>query len=811
MANDPNTYYAKPNEVVDGSKLPSNITNIQGAGGNIVTLVNNQSYIAGPGNNNITTTGGWSNYIFWYASGNVSINLKTGVVANNGFGGVDTISNLKNVMTGGGLSSSTLIGDEKDNQFWMLSDNNTVVGGGGSDTIIFYQADYANYSWTSNSDGSLSVKNKQSIKSNYLTDVSYAQFGNALLDLRNPNTIKSYISDQIKSYYFAGSTINIPITTSNVAIGTQIGLILNRKSPNYNNNNEFGSISVGTNGNAIITIPTSSTILSKESFQFRFNFDNANAWSQNQTINLIPSAKLFASNLQINSGSVETFTISTQLPAGEKFDYTLSGVTTSDVPSVPLTGTLTADANGSATLTVPIVASKSYQGDKKLTLTAGGSTSTVSVIDTAPKEPNTFYGTGGDDTIDGSKFPSNYTIRPGSGNDTVYLGKNQTYVSNYGNKKIIGLVGDGHYAFFDAIQTVNVNLLTGVVSNNGFGGQDTVSGINVIQTGSNGSTLVGNASDNFFVIGGGNNNITGNGGNDTATYWQTNSNQCVLSLRPDKGINVINNKTNTQDVLYGITTIQFDDKNISTSSITAAPVVTVFDTFDGTYLSIPQVVVGATSYINVVVTVKSVVTIGSGSPNNSFDVYNPSNNQLSIPSVKVGTAMYSNCVITVGSVISINGVLVNPTPTPSNPGSGSNTGGTPTPTGPVVTLTSTTPVNKTTNVQPTTDIVFKFSESIIPVSGNITLVDPSGKQDSFDVNVNPLIKISGNQLTFIRNNFYQDSGNYSIVIPTNVIHGVSGNNFPGVTLTVGIVGIATLNSSNDGGGDGGGGGGGGGG
>ena len=93
----------------------------------------------------------------------------------------------------------------------------------------------------------------------------------------------------------------------------------------------------------------------------------------------------------------------------------------------------------------------------------------------------------------------------------------------------------------------------------------------------------------------------------------------------------------------------------------------------------------------------------------------------------------------------------------------------------------------------------------------ITLVDPSGKQDSFDVNVNPLIKISGNQLTFIRNNFYQDSGNYSIVIPTNVIHGVSGNNFPGVTLTVGIVGIATLNSSNDGGGDGGGGGGGGGG
>jgi len=39
---------------------------------------------------------------------------------------------------------------------------------------------------------------------------------------------------------------------------------------------------------------------------------------------------------------------------------------------------------------------------------------------------------------------------------------------------------------------------------------------------------------------------------------------------------------------------------------------------------------------------------------------------------------------------------------------------------------------------------------------------------------------------------------FSIVIPTNVIHGVLGNNFPGTTLTVGIVGIATLNSNDDG-------------
>jgi hypothetical protein len=66
------------------------------------------------------------------------------------------------------------------------------------------------------------------------------------------------------------------------------------------------------------------------------------------------------------------------------------------------------------------------------------------------------------------------------------------------------IAGNGYYAFFGAIQPVNINLATGLVLNNGFGGQDTVSGINTLQTGNIDSTLVGNALDNSFVINGGN-------------------------------------------------------------------------------------------------------------------------------------------------------------------------------------------------------------------------------------------------------------------------------------------------------------------
>jgi hypothetical protein len=132
MANDPNTYYAKPNETVDGSKLPSNISSIQGAGANTVQLSGNQGYLARPGNNKVFgVTGQSTTYINWYGSGAFSINLETGIVANNGFGGSDSILNIKNVHTGSGLTSTTIVGDSQNNEFWLLSDNCTITGSGG--------------------------------------------------------------------------------------------------------------------------------------------------------------------------------------------------------------------------------------------------------------------------------------------------------------------------------------------------------------------------------------------------------------------------------------------------------------------------------------------------------------------------------------------------------------------------------------------------------------------------------------------------------------------------------------------------------
>ena len=148
MANDPNTYYAKPNETVDGSKLPSNITDIQGAGGNNITLAGNLfTYRSGTGKDNIVGQLNYSQIILGNSS-NAVANLQTGLIQNNGFGGSDTITNVNNIWTGGTNSySATIIGNTLNNQFWLNNDNNTIDGGGGSDEVLMVKKLSTNYSY----------------------------------------------------------------------------------------------------------------------------------------------------------------------------------------------------------------------------------------------------------------------------------------------------------------------------------------------------------------------------------------------------------------------------------------------------------------------------------------------------------------------------------------------------------------------------------------------------------------------------------------------------------------------------------------
>jgi hypothetical protein len=76
-----------------------------------------------------------------------------------------------------------------------------------------------------------------------------------------------------------------------------------------------------------------------------------------------------------------------------------------------------------------------------------------------------------------------------------------------------------------------------------------------------------------------------------------------------------------------------------------------------TQLTIPTVVIGGTSFSNMVVTVGSVVSAPSGTvPNGSVDAYDTASGHLTVPLVTVGANTYYNVVVAVASLVSISGI-----------------------------------------------------------------------------------------------------------------------------------------------------------
>ena len=76
-------------------------------------------------------------------------------------------------------------------------------------------------------------------------------------------------------------------------------------------------------------------------------------------------------------------------------------------------------------------------------------------------------------------------------------------------------------------------------------------------------------------------------------------------------------------------------------------------TLSNNQLAIGQVSVGSSTYSNVVVTLGTVLSVGSLPALGSMDSYNNQTNQLTIPTVIVGSLTFNNVVVTVGQVLSV--------------------------------------------------------------------------------------------------------------------------------------------------------------
>lgn len=142
---------------------------------------------------------------------------------------------------------------------------------------------------------------------------------------------------------------------------------------------------------------------------------------------------------------------------------------------------------------------------------------------------NMFTGHRGDDVLSG--LGGDDHLYGDEGNDSLSGGDGQDYLEGgVGRDSYDG--GDGvDAARFgrDSDTAVRVDLSAGIVYDDGYGNEETITGVETLYTGSGDDILIGNAADNTFQAGTGNNTLSGGGGVDTVEYFMVEGKNSVIA------------------------------------------------------------------------------------------------------------------------------------------------------------------------------------------------------------------------------------------------------------------------------------------
>jgi len=118
--------------------------------------------------------------------------------------------------------------------------------------------------------------------------------------------------------------------------------------------------------------------------------------------------------------------------------------------------------------------------------------------------------------------------------------------------------------------------------------------------------------------------------------------------------NPFNYELTVQSVLDGSATLY--NLIVTVKTLDSIGSVTGVDTYNAGELSIPSVqVLGGPVYSNVVIAPGNILSAGGGMPASGHDIYNPSTGILAIAAVQLGSKVYTNAMIKVKSVLSVGG------------------------------------------------------------------------------------------------------------------------------------------------------------
>lgn len=129
---------------------------------------------------------------------------------------------------------------------------------------------------------------------------------------------------------------------------------------------------LGFNGDLVVTENPGTISPAKKAVQELAVETDGGSDNEGETFSLTASAD------SVDEGSAATFALSGE--ANFTYSYNLSGVEAEDVAGGALTGTVTTDANGAATISVELVADRTTEGEQTLTVTIPNTSMTASTV-----------------------------------------------------------------------------------------------------------------------------------------------------------------------------------------------------------------------------------------------------------------------------------------------------------------------------------------------------------------------------------------------------------------------------------------------
>ena len=190
--------------------------------------------------------------------------------------------------------------------------------------------------------------------------------------------------------YNEGSRVGFYLETTNVDAGTSLTYTLSGvNSADIMGGSLTGTTIVGTNGNqkSVIYFSTVNDNLTEGNEILTLTINGVSA---STTINDTsksqgdPSYGLIFSKPPVNEGSTASFTLYTSYVAkGSSVPYTLSGISAADISGGSLSGTVTIEPNGQATISIPLANDNLTEGMETLIVTVGGVSASTLINDTS--------------------------------------------------------------------------------------------------------------------------------------------------------------------------------------------------------------------------------------------------------------------------------------------------------------------------------------------------------------------------------------------------------------------------------------------